>query len=113
MPDRREPGGPAPPLAESWAALEAAELMVFEAARCYDAGEPCGVEANAAKLPGGRASCRACECAIFAHGGFGYAAEFAVERFMREIWIARLAPVSEQLILSYIAERALDLLRSC
>ena len=86
--------------------------MVFEAARRYDAGEPCGVEANAAKFPGGRAGCRACECAVFAHGGFGYAAEFAVERFMREIWIARLAPVSEQLILSHIAERALDLPKS-
>ena len=100
------------PLAESWAELEAAELMVFEAARRYDAGEPCGVEANAAKLLGGRAGYRACERAVFAHGGFGYAAEFDVERFMREIWIARLAPVSEQLILSYIAERALDLPKS-
>ena len=86
--------------------------MVFEAARCYDAGESCGVEANAAKFPGERAGYRACECAVFAHGDFGYAAEFAVERFMREIWIACLAPVSEQLILSYIAERALDLPRS-
>ena len=100
------------PLAESWAELEAADLMVFEAARRYDAGEPCGVQANAAKLLGGRAGYRACERAVFAHGGFGYAAEFDVERFMREIWIARLAPVSEQLILSYIAERALDLPRS-
>ena len=100
------------PLAESWAELEAADLMVFEAARRYDAGEPCGVQANAAKLLGGRAGYRACERAVFAHGGFGYAAEFDVERFMREIWIARLAPVSEQLILSYIAERALELPRS-
>ena len=81
------------PLAESWAELEAAELMVFEAARRYDAGEPCGVEANAAKLLGGRAGYRACERAVFTHGGFGYAAEFDVERYMREIWIARLAPV--------------------
>ena len=71
--------------------------MVFEAARCYDAGEPCGVEANAAKLPGGRSGYRASERAVFAHGDFGYATEFDVERFMREIWIARLAPVSEQL----------------
>ena len=86
--------------------------MVFESARCYDAGDPCGVEANTAKLPGGRSGYRSSERAVFAHGGFGYAAEFAVERFMREIWIARLALVSEQLILSYIAERALDLPRS-
>lgn len=100
------------PLAESWAELAAAELMVFEAARLYDAGEPCGVEANAAKLLGGRAGYRACERAVFAHGGFGYAAEFDVERFMREVWITRLAPVSEQLILSHIAERALDLPKS-
>ena len=100
------------PLAESWAELAAAELMVFEAARLYDAGEPCGVEANAAKLLGSRAGYRACERAVFAHGGFGYAAEFDVERFMREVWITRLAPVSEQLILSHIAERALDLPKS-
>ena len=86
--------------------------MVFEAARCYDAGEPCGVEANATKLPGGRSGYRASERAVFAHGGFGYAAEFDTESFMPEIWIARLAPVSEQLILSYIAERAVDLPKS-
>ena len=86
--------------------------MVFEAARRYDAGEPCGVEANAAKLPGGHAGYRASERAVFTHGGFGCVVEFNVERFMREIWIARLAPVSEQLILSYIAERALDIPRS-
>ena len=100
------------PLAESWAELAAAELMVFEAARRHDCGEPCGVEANAAKLLGGRAGYRACERAVATHGGFGYAAEFDVERFMREIWITRLAPVSEQLALSYIAERALDLPKS-
>lgn len=100
------------PLAESWAELAAADLMVFEAARRHDSGEPCGVEANAAKLLGSRAGYRACERAVFTHGGFGYAAEFDVERFMREVWITRLAPVSEQLVLSHIAERALDLPRS-
>lgn len=100
------------PLAESWAELAAADLMVFEAARLYDSGAPCGVEANAAKLLGARAGYRACERAVFTHGGFGYAAEFDVERFMREVWITRLAPVSEQLVLSHIAERALDLPRS-
>jgi len=100
------------PLAECWAELTAAELMVFDAARRYDSGEPCGVEANAAKLLGSRAGYRSCERAVFTHGGFGYAAEFDVERFMREVWITRLAPVSEQLILSHIAERALDLPRS-
>lgn len=100
------------PLAESWAELAAADLMVFEAARRHDSGESCGVEANAAKLLGSRAGYRACERAVFTHGGFGYAAEFDVERFMREVWITRLAPVSEQLVLSHIAERALDLPRS-
>ena len=86
--------------------------MVFEAARRYDAGKPCSVEANAAKLPGGRSGYRASERTVFAHGGFGYAAEFDTESFLPEIWIARLAPVSEQLILNYIAERALDLPKS-
>ena len=100
------------PLAESWAELAAADLLAFEAARLYDAGAPCGAEANAAKLLGSRAGYRACERAMLTHGGFGYAAEFDVERFMREVWITRLAPVSEQLILSHIAERALELPRS-
>jgi acyl-CoA dehydrogenase len=100
------------PLAESWAELEAADLMMRKAARLYDAGEPCGIEANAAKLLGARAGFTACERAVLTHGGYGYAAEYHVERFMREIWINRLAPVSEQLVLSFIAERALGLPKS-
>jgi acyl-CoA dehydrogenase len=100
------------PLAESWAELAAAELMAFKAASLYDAGKPCGIEANAAKLLGARAGFTACERAVLTHGGFGYAAEFHVERLMREIWISRIAPISEQLVLCHIAERALGLPKS-
>ena len=77
-----------------------------------DAGEPCGAEANAAKLLGARAGHAACETAVLVHGGFGYAREFHVERLYREVMINRIAPVSEQLILSYLAERVLDLPKS-
>ena len=100
------------PLAERWAELEAAWLMTMKAAARYDAGKSCGAEANAAKLLGARAGHAACETAVLTHGGFGYAKEFHVERLYREVMIARLAPVSEQLILSYIAERVLGLPRS-
>jgi acyl-CoA dehydrogenase len=100
------------PLAERWAELEAAWLMTMKAATLYDAGKPCGAEANAAKLLGARAGHAACERAVMTHGGFGYAKEFHVERLYREVMIMRLAPVSEQLILSYIAERVLDLPKS-
>ncbi|HEX9646708.1 MAG TPA: acyl-CoA dehydrogenase family protein [Alphaproteobacteria bacterium] len=100
------------PLAESWAELEAANLMVLKAAALYDQGRACGIEANAAKLLGARAGYRACERAVLTHGGYGYAAEFHVERLMREVWIDRLAPVSEQLILCHIAEKALGLPKS-
>jgi len=100
------------PLAESWAELEAAMLMTMKAASLYDRGEPCGLEANAAKLLGGRAAFTACERAVLTHGGMGYAAEFHVERLMREVWINRIGPVTEQLVLCYIAERALDLPKS-
>ncbi len=100
------------PLAECWAELEAADLMTFKAAHLYDNGEVCGLEANAAKLLAARAGHHACERAVMTHGGYGYAADFHVERYLREIWISRLAPVSEQLVLCYIAERALDLPKS-
>ena len=100
------------PLARSWAELEAANLMVFKAASLYDAGENCGAEANAGKYLAAEAGFRACETAIMTHGGMGYAKEFHVERYMREIMIARIAPVSRELILSFIAERVLDLPKS-
>ncbi|HKX06762.1 MAG TPA: acyl-CoA dehydrogenase family protein [Stellaceae bacterium] len=100
------------PLAQSWAELRAAELLVQEAARLYDAGEACGAEANAAKYFAAEAAFRACEQAILTHGGYGYASEYHVERYLREAQIARIAPVSPQLALCYIAERVLGLPKS-
>ena len=100
------------PLAQSWCELEAANLMCFKAAALYDQGKPCGIEANAAKFLSARAGFDACERSILTHGGYGYAKEFHVERFMREQWINRIAPVTEQLMLCYIAERGLGLPKS-
>ncbi len=100
------------PLAESWMELQAAHLMVHKAAWLYDLGKPCGAEANSAKFLAAEAGYRACERAILTHGGMGYAREFHVERYLREAWIPRLAPVSAQLILCFIAEKALGLPKS-
>ena len=100
------------PLARSWAELEAANLMVFKAAALYDAGRNCAAEANAAKFLAAEACFTACENAIITHGGMGYAKEYHVERYMREAWIPRLAPVSPQLILCFIAEKVLGLPKS-
>lgn len=100
------------PLAESWCELEAAWLMTLRAATLYDAGESCGAEANAAKYLGAEAGYHACERAVLTHGGMGYAREYHVERLLREVWINRLAPVSQQLILCHIAERVLGLPKS-
>ena len=100
------------PLAKCWAELEAANLMVMKAAWLYDQDRPCGNEANAAKYLAGEAGYRACEQAVMTHGGMGYAQEYHVERYLRESLIPRIAPVSPQLILSYLAERVLDLPKS-
>lgn len=100
------------PLARCWMELEAANLMVFKAASLYDAGKPSGLEANAAKYLAGEACFRACEAAVMAHGGMGYAKEYHVERFLREALIPRIAPVSPELILCFIAEKALGLPKS-
>jgi acyl-CoA dehydrogenase len=100
------------PLARSWMELEAAHLMVQKAAWLYDQGLPCGAEANSAKYLAAEAGYRACENAIFTHGGMGYAKEYHVERYLREAWIPRLAPVSPQLILCFIAEKVLGLPKS-
>jgi acyl-CoA dehydrogenase len=100
------------PLAKCWAELEAANLMAFKAAALYDAGQPCGIEANAAKYLAGEAGYRACEAAVMTHGGMGYAKEYHVERFLREALIPRIAPVSPELTLCFIAERALGLPKS-
>lgn len=100
------------PLAACWMALEAANLMMLKAASLYDAGKPCGVEANAAKYLAGEACFKACETAVMTHGGMGYAKEFHVERYLRESLIVRIAPITPHLILSFIAERALGLPKS-
>lgn len=100
------------PLAESWAELEAANLMAFHAAELYDAGLPCGPEANAAKILAAEAGHRACDRAVRTHGGFGYAKEYHVERYFRESMLPRIAPVSRELVLSHLAEGVLGLPKS-
>jgi acyl-CoA dehydrogenase len=95
------------PLAECWSELYAAELMTMRAADLYDAGLPCGAEANAAKYLAADAGFHACDRAIRTHGGMGYAAEYHVERYFREMVACQLAPVSREMILNYIAEREL------
>ena len=100
------------PLAESWMELEAANLMVMSAAWQYDNGLPCGPAANAAKYLAAEAGFKACQTAVLTHGGYGYAKEYHVERYLRESIIPRLAPVSPQLILCFIAEKVLGLPKS-
>ncbi len=95
------------PLAESWMELEAARLMVLNAASRFDRGLDCGAAANAAKYLAAEAGFKACTTAVMTHGGMGYAREYHVERYLREAMIPRLAPVSPQLILCYVAERVL------
>jgi acyl-CoA dehydrogenase len=100
------------PLAERWIELEASELLYRRAAWLYDRGLPCGAEANAAKFFCAESGFRACETAVLTHGGMGYAKEYHVERYFREAMLPRIAPVSPQLILCYIAERVLGQAKS-
>ena len=100
------------PLAECWTQLEAAYWMTMRAASLYDSGQPCGAEANAAKFLAGRAAFDTATRAVMTHGGMGYAREYQVERLFRESVLTRIAPVTEQLILSHIAERVLGLPKS-
>jgi acyl-CoA dehydrogenase len=100
------------PLAANWMALEAAWLMTCKAAWLYDHGQPCAAEANAAKYLAGEAAYDACQQAVMTHGGFGYAKEYHVERWLRESLIPRIAPISPQLILCYVAEKVLGLPKS-
>jgi len=100
------------PLAKSWCELEAAWLMVMRAAWLYDNGKPCGEAANAAKYLAGEAGFEACQTAVMTHGGFGYAKEYHVERYLREVMVPRIAPISPQLVLSFIAERVLGMPKS-
>jgi len=100
------------PLAENWVELEAAQMLTMKAAWLYDNHRECGAEANAAKFFSAEAGFRACERAILTHGGMGYSKEFHVERYLREIMIPRIAPVSREMILCHIAERVLGLPKS-
>jgi acyl-CoA dehydrogenase len=100
------------PIAESFIEVEAANLMRFEACRRYDAGEPCGAQANMAKYLAAKASWEAANACIQFHGGFGFAAEYDVERKFRETRLYQVAPISTNLILSYVAEHILGLPRS-
>ena len=100
------------PIAESFIEVEAANLMRYEACRRYDAGEPCGAQANMAKYLAAKASWEAANACIQFHGGFGFAAEYDVERKFRETRLYQVAPISTNLILSYVAEHILGLPRS-
>jgi acyl-CoA dehydrogenase len=100
------------PLAQAWMQLEAADLVTLKAAALYDAGKPCGEYANAAKYLAAEAGFQSCQTAIQTLGGMGYAKEYHVERYLRESFIPRLAPVSPQLIMCYIAEKVLGLPKS-
>ena len=100
------------PLAERWVDLEAATLLYQRAGWLYDQGKPCGAEANAAKFFCAEAGFRACETAVLTHGGMGYAKEYHVERYLRESMLPRIAPISPQLILCFIAEKVLGLPKS-
>jgi len=100
------------PIARAYAQMRAAELMVREAARLYEAGENCGAEANMAKMLAAEASWAAAEACVQTHGGFGFAEEYDVERKFRETRLYQVAPISTNLILSYLAEHVLGLPRS-
>ena len=100
------------PLARCWMNLAAADLMMERAASLYDADAPCAVEANSAKYLAGEAAFEACQTAVMTLGGMGYSKEYDVERYLRECLITRIAPVSPQMIMNFIAEKVLDLPRS-
>jgi acyl-CoA dehydrogenase len=100
------------PIARAYAQMRAAELMVHEAARRYDAGEQPGEQANMAKLLAADASWAAADMCVQTHGGFGFAEEYDIERKFRETRLYQVAPISTNLILSYLAEHVLGLPRS-
>ncbi len=100
------------PLAEIWCSIEAAWLMTMKAASLYDRKEPCGSYANAAKFLAGHCAFNSATQAVLTHGGMGYAKEYQVERLFRESMLQRLTPISEQLILSFIAEKELGMPKS-
>jgi alkylation response protein AidB-like acyl-CoA dehydrogenase len=100
------------PLADAWASLEAAELLAYKAAWLFDHGQSCGAEANAAKLLGARTGFRACDAALQTFGGFGYARETHVERLWREVRLYGIAPITQEMVLNYLADHVLGLPKS-
>jgi acyl-CoA dehydrogenase len=100
------------PIARAYAAMQAADMMLRKAAALFQAGQPCGEDANIAKLLASEASWQAAEACMQTHGGFGYAREYDVERRWREARISQIAPISTNLVLAYIAEHVLDMPRS-
>jgi hypothetical protein len=100
------------PIARSYANMRAAELMAREAIRLYEAGRDCGAEANMAKMMAADASFEAANACIQTHGGYGFAEEYDVERKFRETRLYQVAPISTNLILSYLAEHVLGMPRS-
>lgn len=100
------------PIAKAYVNVEAASLMRYKACELFDAGKPCGAEANMAKMLAADASWEAANACLQFHGGFGFAADYDVERKFRETRLYQVAPISTNLILSYIAEHILDLPRS-
>ena len=100
------------PIAKAYAQMRAAELMVHEAASLYEQGKDCGAEANMAKMLAADASWAAADMCVQTHGGFGFAEEFDIERKFRETRLYSVAPISTNLILSYLAEHVLGLPRS-
>ncbi|EYS91605.1 acyl-CoA dehydrogenase [Cupriavidus sp. SK-4] len=100
------------PIARSYINVEAASLMRYKAAQLFDAGKPCGKEANISKLLAADASWEAANVCLQTHGGFGFAAEYDIERKFRETRLYQVAPISTNLILSYVAEHVLELPRS-
>ncbi|MGH8648158.1 MAG: acyl-CoA dehydrogenase family protein [Burkholderiales bacterium] len=100
------------PIARAYAGVQAADLMRYKAAALFDAGEPCGAEANMALYLGANASWEAANACLQTHGGFGFAAEYGIERKFRETRLYQVAPISTNLILSYIGEHVLGMPRS-
>jgi acyl-CoA dehydrogenase len=100
------------PIAETYIEAQAANLMRSKACALYDAGQPCGAEANMAKYLAAKASWEAANACLQTHGGFGFAHEYDVERKFRETRLYQVAPISTNLILSYVAEHLLGLPRS-
>jgi acyl-CoA dehydrogenase len=100
------------PLAESKMELETAKLMVYKAASLYDAGEDCSMEANAAKFMAARAGFDAADRAVQTLGGMGFANEYHVERLYRDVRLARVAPVSDELVKAFVGTNVLGLPRS-